>query len=52
VECPRCSGNLLSLEGVTRELSRRLPRLFLRDSTGKLPIYGETTKFQDDPLLP
>ncbi len=49
VECPTGSGNFLSLQGVAKELSRRLTRLFLRDGSGKRPIYGGMSKFQDDP---
>jgi hypothetical protein len=31
------------------ELSRRLAGTFLRDATGRRPVYGGTAKFQDDP---
>jgi len=34
---------------VAAELSRRLTRLFLRDSQGRRPVYGRSAKFQDDP---
>ena len=33
----------------SRELSRRLSAIFLRDESGKRPVYGGTGKFQDDP---
>ena len=49
VECPTGSGHHLTLFEVAQELSRRLTSAFLRDDTGRRPIYGGTTKFQDDP---
>jgi hypothetical protein len=50
VECPTGSGNLVNLNEVATELSRRLMRLFLRDEKGRRPIYGGSGKFQEDPL--
>ncbi len=49
VECPTGSGQMLTLKEVATELSQRLIRTFLRDSTGKRPVYGGTDKFQTDP---
>jgi hypothetical protein len=49
VECPTGSGNYLTLFEVAKELSRRLSSIFLRDATGKRPVYGGTRKFQEDP---
>jgi len=34
---------------VAKELSRRLAGIFLRDGTGRRPVYGGTKKFQEDP---
>jgi hypothetical protein len=34
---------------VAEEIARRLAGLFLRDATGRRPVYGGTRKFQDDP---
>ena len=34
---------------VAREIANRLTRIFLRDSSGRRPIYGGTEKFQTDP---
>ncbi len=48
VECPTGSGNLMNLFEVARELSR-LVRIFLRDESGRRPVYGGTHKFQSDP---
>jgi len=39
----------MTLFEVARELSRRLAATFLRDSSGRRPVYGGTAKFQDDP---
>ena len=35
---------------VAAELSRRLIHIFLRDQTGRRPVFGGAAKFQDDPL--
>jgi hypothetical protein len=34
---------------VAQELARRLSSIFLRDASGKRPVYGGTKKFQEDP---
>lgn len=49
VEFPTGSGHLMNLDEVATELSKRLERLFLRDESGKRPIYGSNKTFQDDP---
>ena len=49
VECPTGSGNYMTLFEASKELARRLASAFLRNADGKRPIYGGTTKFQDDP---
>ena len=49
VECPTGSGTKLTLDGVARELTRRLTKLFLRDEQGRRPIFGDCEKFQTDP---
>lgn len=49
VEFPTRSGHFLTLAEVSREISKRLIRLFLKESTGKRPIYGKNDKFQNDP---
>ncbi len=49
VECPTGSGKMMTLWEVAAELSQRLIRIFLRDDSGKRPIYGGTDKFQTDP---
>jgi len=49
VECPTGSGKYMNLFEVSKELGRRLCSIFLRDSSGKRPVYGGTKKFQEDP---
>jgi hypothetical protein len=49
VECPTGSGKHLTLFEVAREISRRLGSIFLRDSTGRRPVYGGSKRFQEDP---
>ncbi len=49
VECPTGSGKLMNLFEVAREISARLSRIFLRDESGRRPVYGGTEKFQTDP---
>jgi hypothetical protein len=49
VEFPTGSGRRLNLWNVAAEVSRRLSRLFLRDASGRRPVFGETKRFQEDP---
>ena len=49
VECPTGSGNRMTLFEVAKEISRRLSSIFLRDASGRRPVYGGAAKFQDDP---
>ena len=49
VECPTGSGNYLTLFEVAKEIARRLSSIFLRDASGRRPVYGGTKKFQEDP---
>jgi hypothetical protein len=49
VECPTGSGNKMTLFEVAHELADRLSRIFLRNKAGRRPVYGGTTKFQNDP---
>jgi hypothetical protein len=49
IECPTGSGNRMNLFEVARELANRLTRIFLRDKSGRRPVYGGTEKFQTDP---
>ncbi|HEX5168747.1 MAG TPA: glucosidase [Cyclobacteriaceae bacterium] len=49
VELPTGSGNHVTLYQVAENLSNRLANIFLKDDKGLRPVYGGTTKFQDDP---
>jgi hypothetical protein len=49
VECPSGSGNRMTLFEVAKEISRRLSAIFLRDASGRRPVHGGATKFQEDP---
>jgi hypothetical protein len=49
VECPTGSGTRMNLFEVAKEITRRLSGMFLRDASGKRPVYGGTAKFQEDP---
>jgi hypothetical protein len=48
IECPTGSGNLMNLFEVAREIADRLTRIFLRDKSGRRPVFGGTEKFQTD----
>jgi len=48
IECPTGSGKYMNLWEVAAELSHRLTRIFLRDSSGHRPVFGGTEKFQND----
>jgi hypothetical protein len=49
IECPTGSGKMMNLFEVSKEISRRLESIFLRDKQGRRPVYGGTEKFQNDP---
>ena len=49
IECPTGSGQFLTIHAVADELTRRLTRLFLRDTNGRRPIFGGDEKQQSDP---
>ena len=49
IECPTGSGNLMSLEQVAAELSRRLSRLFLKDASGNRAVLRQYPQLQSDP---
>jgi hypothetical protein len=49
VECPSGSGNRMTLFQVAGEITRRLASIFLSDGSGRRPVYGGNTKFQEDP---
>lgn len=49
VEFPTGSGNYKNLNEIIVELSGRMTNIFLRDESGKRPVFGGIEKFQNDP---
>jgi hypothetical protein len=49
IECPTGSGTMMNLFEVAKEIADRLARIFLRDDSGRRPVYGGAEKFQSDP---
>jgi Glycosyl hydrolase family 63 C-terminal domain len=49
IECPTGSGVRMNLYQVSQDLTRRLTEIFLRDESGRRPVFGGTPMFQDDP---
>ncbi|MGH7787964.1 MAG: MGH1-like glycoside hydrolase domain-containing protein [Candidatus Binatia bacterium] len=49
VECPTGSGRQMTLFEVGAEIGRRLTAIFLRDASGRRPVFGGVEKFQTDP---
>jgi hypothetical protein len=49
IQCPTSSGQHMTLFEVAKEISHRLTSTFLRDTSGRRPVYGGTAKFQKDP---
>jgi hypothetical protein len=49
VECPTGSGRMMNLFEVSREIAGRLAQIFLKDTSGRRPVYGGTKTFQEDP---
>ena len=49
IECPTGSGNLMNLFEVGKVLGERLIGTFVKDSSGRRPVFGDAEKFQTDP---
>ena len=49
IECPTGSGKVMNLYHVAEEIARRLESIFLRDDTGRRPVFGDAAKYQADP---
>ena len=39
----------MTLFEVAKEITQRLSNVFLRDASGRRPVHGGASKFQDDP---
>ena len=51
VECPKGSGNWVTLDRAAHEIARRLSRLFLPNSAGRRPCHGPDRRYGDDPAF-
>jgi len=49
VECPTGSGNFHTLDSVAAILSQRLSAIFIRDGSGRRPVFGDNAMLQNDP---
>ncbi len=49
IECPAGSGNLVTIQDASEEITRRLLRIFMRDDDGRRAVFGDVEKFQTDP---
>jgi hypothetical protein len=49
VECPTGSGRIMNLFEVAKDIADRLAGIFLKDASGRRPVYGGTKTFQEDP---
>ncbi len=49
IECPSGSGKFITLLEAANEISNRLTKIFLRDASGRRPVYGSYEKLQTDP---
>jgi hypothetical protein len=49
VQCPTGSGRYMNLFDAAKEIQSRLANIFLRDASGRRPVYGGAQKFQEDP---
>jgi hypothetical protein len=49
VECPTGSGQMMNLQEVAQEISRRLTRIFLPNENGMRPCHGGVEKYATDP---
>ncbi len=51
LECPTGSGNLMTIDQIAEELSKRLARIFLKGADGRRPVLGHEPALQADPLF-
>ena len=49
VECPTGSEKYLNIDEIANELARRLSRIFLKDPSGRRPVFNHYEKMQNDP---
>jgi hypothetical protein len=49
IECPTDSGDMMNLFEVSKDLSKRITKIFTLDKQGRRPVFGGAEKFQTDP---
>jgi hypothetical protein len=49
IECPKGSGNYVSILEAANEISRRLGKIFLKNEEGERPVFGKNELLQKDP---
>lgn len=49
IDCPTGSARAMTLLDVANEISKRICSIFLRDTSGRRPLYGDSQVFQKDP---
>jgi hypothetical protein len=49
MECPTGSGKMMNLAEVAKVLGERLIGTFVKDKSGRRPVFGGAEKFQTDP---
>ncbi|MGD1210346.1 MAG: glucosidase [Candidatus Acidiferrales bacterium] len=50
VAMPSSDGKAVTPRAMGEEIARRLIGMFRRDASGRRPVFGDATKFQEDPL--
>jgi hypothetical protein len=49
IECPTGSGQFVSINEAANEIARRLTSIFLKDASGKRPVFAHHPHMQSDP---
>ena len=50
IETPATAGRTVGFRDMAHDLARRMAGIFLLDAEGRRPVWGDTARFQDDPL--
>lgn len=49
IEYPTGSGKYMTMDIISKELSLRCMKIFMKDKNGHRPVFGDNKKFQEDP---
>jgi len=49
IEYPTGSGKYMTMDIISKELSLRCMKIFMKDENGHRPVFGTNKKFQEDP---